>query len=356
MTLGWNFSNKADGGIVGGQAVTAASTKITLAGSPSTAALKAFSIDVNQANLDHGSIGGLADDDHTQYRLESANHSHASSGLEGGTLAVGILTGGQSLSPSTGQLVVTGALCLIASETIALNLSAGKSGGDTLAGGTASGEDLTLSSTTHATKGSIFLGASSAYEEASKFLGLGVTTPTGSLAQSLEIRQTTAPSTNNSTAVMIASTLNGTADGPQLLAVAGIFAPSTSISVVYGFLNLPSLRPIAGITITQANAGFCRVDTGSTGGAVTIGVGLEVGAPNLGTIKPGSIYGIEIQNQGAASVGTAIGLKIAAQSGATNNYVFDLPTDATDPTGGGGAATGRIKCLIGGATRYIPYY
>jgi len=56
-----------------GAAVTAGSTKITLAGSPSAAALAAFSIDVNQANLDHGSIGGLTDDDHTQYE----NHARA---------------------------------------------------------------------------------------------------------------------------------------------------------------------------------------------------------------------------------------------------------------------------------------
>jgi hypothetical protein len=37
-------------------------------------------------------------------------------------------------------------------------------------------------------------------------------------------------------------------------------------------------------------------------------------------------------------------------------YVFELPADATDPTTGGGAATGRIPCFIGGALRYIPYY
>jgi hypothetical protein len=37
-------------------------------------------------------------------------------------------------------------------------------------------------------------------------------------------------------------------------------------------------------------------------------------------------------------------------------HVFELPADATDPTGGGGAATGRIAVKIGGATRYLPYY
>ena len=62
-----------------------------------------------------------------------------------------------------------------------------------------------------------------------------------------------------------------------------------------------------------------------------------------------------------------------APSGATNNYaflvdaglsrfdgdgtdVFELPADATDPTSGGGAATGRIPVKIGGSTVYLPYY
>ena len=55
-----------------GAAVTAASTKITLAGSPSAAALAAFSIDVAEANLTHNNLGGLTTGDpHTQYLLKA---------------------------------------------------------------------------------------------------------------------------------------------------------------------------------------------------------------------------------------------------------------------------------------------
>ena len=36
--------------------------------------------------------------------------------------------------------------------------------------------------------------------------------------------------------------------------------------------------------------------------------------------------------------------------------IFELPADATDPTGGGGAAAGRIPVKIGGVTKYIAYY
>uniref|UniRef100_A0A6M3L260 Tail protein n=1 Tax=viral metagenome TaxID=1070528 RepID=A0A6M3L260_9ZZZZ len=44
--------------------------------------------------IDHGSIGGLGDDDHTQYRLESADHSHQSSGAEAGKLDHGAALNG----------------------------------------------------------------------------------------------------------------------------------------------------------------------------------------------------------------------------------------------------------------------
>jgi hypothetical protein len=37
-------------------------------------------------------------------------------------------------------------------------------------------------------------------------------------------------------------------------------------------------------------------------------------------------------------------------------YVFELPEDNTDPTGGGGAATGRIPVFINGSLRYLAYY
>ena len=36
--------------------------------------------------------------------------------------------------------------------------------------------------------------------------------------------------------------------------------------------------------------------------------------------------------------------------------LFYFPTDNTDPTSGGGAATGRIPIDIAGATKYLPYY
>ena len=51
----------------------------------------------------------------------------------------------------------------------------GKATGQTVNGGTASGENLTLSSTNHATKGKIFFGANSVFDEATNRLAIGAT-------------------------------------------------------------------------------------------------------------------------------------------------------------------------------------
>lgn len=67
-----------------------------------------------------------------------------------------------------------------------------------------------------------------------------------------------------------------------------------------------------------------------------------------------NIYAMKIvsDNAGAGSPG---GIDFTGMS--AGEFFFAFPTDATDPTGGGGAATGRIAIKDGGGTtRYIPYY
>lgn len=74
-----------------GANVTAASSKISLGGTPTGAALKAFSIDVAEANLTHNSIGGLtAGDPHTQYAYLAGRGGGQT--LIGGTAAADDLT------------------------------------------------------------------------------------------------------------------------------------------------------------------------------------------------------------------------------------------------------------------------
>ena len=65
-------------------------------------------------------------------------------------------------------------------STITNNLSTGVSGGQSVIGGTASGNSLTLSSTSNATKGKLLFGTS-AYDEVNNRLGIGTTSPTAKL-------------------------------------------------------------------------------------------------------------------------------------------------------------------------------
>lgn len=77
-----------------------------------------------QSSIDHGVLQGLSDDDHTQYAL-----------------------------------------------------LAGRNTGQTLYGGTAASGILTLSSTSNVTKGKIYIGSDSVYDEATLQLGIGTLTP-----------------------------------------------------------------------------------------------------------------------------------------------------------------------------------
>ena len=61
-------------------------------------------------------------------------------------------------------------------DTVTANLSTGSLGGQTVIGGTAAGDDLTLSSTSNATKGNIIFG-NSVYDQTNNRLGIGTNAP-----------------------------------------------------------------------------------------------------------------------------------------------------------------------------------
>lgn len=73
------------------------------------------------------------------------------------------------------------------SNTITSDISTGVSGGQTIIGGTASGNSLTLSSTSNATKGKLLFGTS-AYDEVNNRLGIGNTSPSYALDVNGDIR------------------------------------------------------------------------------------------------------------------------------------------------------------------------
>ncbi len=137
---------------------------------------------------------------------------------------------------------------------------------------------------------------------------------------------------------------------------------------------------IAELAGLQTKVGFVNINHTVTA-AATIWANAPVLVGGTGTVD--SISGLLVKNQ-AVSIATAVyGVNIEDQTGGTAAYgvyiedaddyaiwsdaglnrfdgdgthVFELPADATDPTGGGGAAAGRIPVTIGGATKYIAYY
>lgn len=102
-------------------------------------------------------------------------------------------------------------------------------------------------------------------------------------------------------------------------------------------------------TATGVNCSTFRAPTLSAASALTVTNAATVyvaGPPAGGGAGPATITN-------AYSLWVDAGLSRFDGNG---THVFELPADATDPTGGGGAATGRIPVSIGGATRYLAYY
>ena len=100
--------------------------------------------------------------------------------------------------------------------TITADLSTGVAGGQSVVGGVAASESLTLSSTSHGTKGSIILGSLSAYDEVNDLLGIGVLSASAKIdivvannadTKGLEVNQN--DTTNNPVAVNILNTGTG---------------------------------------------------------------------------------------------------------------------------------------------------
>lgn len=117
----------------------------------------------NEPHLhDHGSMGGLDDDDHTQY------HNNARGDARYYTKAQFVLTEQVTLEDTNKfTLIDDGVIKWSAWSTIKTALTtlfntlyviaAGKAGGQTVNGGTAASENLTLDSTAHATKGNLLV-------------------------------------------------------------------------------------------------------------------------------------------------------------------------------------------------------
>ncbi len=159
-------------------------------------------------------------------------------------------------------------------------------------------------------------------------------------------------------AISVLNTLTG--DGSYGIYGAPNLAPTAGTPAIqYAFLGIPQINPAGGITLSNAVGFYGRTDFAGTTGAVTTSTPFWVAAPSFvaSAIKPTFQRGIYIENQGSASINSAWAIWMDKPTGATNNFYIRFNTgDATDPTGGGGAATGRIAVDVAGTLRYLAYY
>ncbi len=236
-------------------------------------------------------------------------------------------------------------------------LLVGRSGGQTLEGDTASGGNLTLSSTHHATKGKILLGSASAYDQVNDRIGIGSASPgftldiQGSRTETFAVAITATITSSTATQGLVA--INGSTAGSgnlqSAVTVGTVINPSASIANAYFMRHVGSMAPVTGVTITTAISEQVRMNTGSGGGAITTYQGLLVNAV-YGTVKPTNATGISVGNIGSASITDAISIEIIKPTAATNNYYFSFDTaDAT----AAGAYFGRVAVRYNTALKYI---
>lgn len=185
-------------------------------------------------------------------------------------------------------------------NTITANLSTGVAGGQSVIGGTANSEILTLSSTAGSTKGRIFFGSGSTYNEANGRLGIGTTLP-GARGDFW--------TTNGSTCLRIVNSDATTANSGNT--VGWYFSPVTNGANT----NMPLYEQYSSSTITM------RVNF-HAGGNVTIGNGSGSGDAKLHVIG-----NIKIQD-GTQANGYVLTSDINGlatwQPSSSNNYITGI--------------------------------
>jgi hypothetical protein len=189
-------------------------------------------------------------------------------------------------------------------------LLAGRAGGQTLIGGTAAGQNLTLQSTAHATKGKILFGTS-AYDEVNNRLGIGTTGP----ACTLEVLSASYPVIRTVRSLTDTNTTN----------TALVIQKRTTADMVDGFGSVLEfeIRDSAGVDNLIAgmsavrdgadNTGRLDMRTYLAGSIVTVMSLKSNGNVGIGTTGPGAP--LEVYKAGAGADNTGGGIIIARGPG-----------------------------------------
>ncbi len=217
----------------------------------------------------------------------------------------------------------------------------GQAGGQTLIGGTASGQTLTLQSTSNATKGKILFGTSG-YDEVNNRLGIGTATP---LAAS-DVRS----AITDFNVMKTVQAIHSANQGPYIASFFNdTFSTTNPVMAYYGFDNGNfSLGTFSGKLFFGAGGTY------SGGSTTRMTIDNTTGSIGIGTITPTETFqiadsrtspnstGMYLQKNGAVSSGVSYGLNIdttgaslsnigayISARGATNNRSIWVPSNNT---------------------------
>lgn len=212
-------------------------------------------------------------------------------GLGGQPLATN-LTSLAGLSYASASFVKMTAAGTFSLDTATYLITTGLAGGQTATGGTASGENLTLSSTSNATKGKILFGTS-AYDEVNNRLGIRTSSPT------YGFHLVSGTLTDGESAAYISATIASIRTSTQAIIQCDLTGAGSSSVNLFGF-NVNLLSGYTGSNATQS-ARFVNSSAGT-------GTNIYAGTVNVGVAS--------ISN--AVTTGANIGIGGTASGGSTN--------------------------------------
>jgi hypothetical protein len=243
-----------------------------------------------------------AADPHTVYRLESADHSHQSTGAQAGQLDHG--------------LALTG---LADDDHVAyIRHNTGRSTPNIIVGGTGAGDNLTFYSTSHGTKGNIFFGTST-YDEVNNRLGINILSPLHQLHVSSSkygIWGETTATGSSYAGVLGAAHANGS--------VVGVYGYTTSVNAgaiaVRGYAADQGyagyFASVSGVSVYSTSAANYAVSANTTTGRAINGVATSAG------------YGV----YAASATGTGLYCSGHASGGGSGKAAFHIAPQAVAPT------------------------
>lgn len=216
-------------------------------------------------------------------------------------------------------------------------LLAGRSGGQTYYGGTASGEGLNLYSTSNSTKGTVNIGNQWYLNEATGLLSIGTNSPYKTSKVFIQYDYTgTTDAYGNFLGLTWTASANNSAFVGGLGFVVETEGNKSYNAQVKGF-DGQTIHNGTGV-LNQGLGGNFIFQITATGGSATAGYGVNTSIQNnnaSSTLSLGVNYqagpvvatgpisaeiGLWVFNQGAANVGTAASLYLEATTGATSNY------------------------------------